>query len=243
MEIFTYAGVQLLVRWIHFLAGITWIGLLYYFNFVQGPFFNETEPEVKAAATRRLVPRALWWFRYSAFVTWLVGVILILFFIEREGWENWTDVLTRTGPQGLPILTGAVLGTIMFLNVWGVIWPNQKIVIASTEAAATGGAADARAPDASRRAFLASRINVVFSIPMLFFMATSAHLLIGQRVTTAEKTIYLLVAAAIVLLVELNALVGKAGATKKPIETVRGVIATGFVLWAVLYGILEILTS
>ena len=243
MELFTSLdGVQLLVRWVHFLAGVTWIGLLYYFNFVQGPFFNATSPEVKTAATRGLVPRALWWFRYAALVTWLAGVVLILTLIAQQDW-NWTDVLTRPFPQGLPILTGAVLGTIMFLNVWGVIWPKQKIVIGSAEATATGGQADPRATDAARRALLASRTNVVFSVPMLFFMATSSHLALAESATTGQKALYMILAAVIIGLVELNALVGTTGATKQPLEKVQTTIVSGFVLWLVLLLILELILS
>jgi uncharacterized membrane protein len=243
MEIFTYDGVELLVRWVHILAGITWIGLLYYFNFVQGPFFNQTDPDVKATATRQLVPRALWWFRYSALLTWLAGVTLILLHISQEGWENWTGVLTRPGPQGLPILSGMILGTLMFLNVWGVIWPNQQIVIASAEATSAGREADPGAAGATRRALLASRTNVLFSVPMLFFMATSSHLLLARTMTFGQKVLYALIGGAIVALLEVNALVGTGGPAKQPLETVRSVIVSGFVLWGVLYVILQFLSG
>ncbi len=235
MELFTtLQGAQLLARWAHFLGGITWIGLLYYFNFVQGPFVNASAPEVRSAVTRGLAPRALWWFRWAAVLTWVAGVGLILIYIAAEGW-NWTDVLTRPFPQGLPILTGAVIGTIMFLNVWGVIWPNQKIAIASAEAAASGGQADPRATNAARRALVTSRTNVVFSVPMLFFMATSAHLPLADSATTGQKTIYMLLAAVILALVEINALAGLTGPTKQPLEKVNTTIVSGFVLWLVLF--------
>jgi uncharacterized membrane protein len=241
MDLFTsLEGVQLLARWVHFLAGVTWIGLLYYFNFVQGPFFNATSPEVKSAATRGLVPRALWWFRYSALVTWLAGVVLILIIVAQQDW-NFGEVLTRPFPQGLPILTGAVLGTIMFLNVWGVIWPKQKIVIASAEATATGGQADPGATDATRRALLASRTNVVFSIPMLFFMATSSHFGLAQTATSVQKALYMILAAVIIGLVEANALAGTTGAAKQPLEKINTTIVSGFVLWLILFLLIQVI--
>jgi uncharacterized membrane protein len=240
MELFSYPfGIDLLVRWIHIIAGVTWIGLLYYFNFVQGPFFNQTEPEVKATATRQLVPRALWWFRYAALVTFLAGLTLLLIRLEAGGTE-----FVFSSQYGFLVLTGGVLGTIMFLNVWGVIWPNQKVVIASAEASAGGGAADPKAPDATRRAFLASRTNVLFSVPMLFFMAASGH---GQGLisaaTSGEKLIYWLVFAALLVLIEVNALAGLTGATKQPLEKVGSVIWSGVILTAILYGLMAVLAG
>lgn len=242
MEIFTEEGAALLARWTHFLAGITWIGLLYYFNFVQAPSFAAFEAGARTEAIRKLVPRALAWFRYSALLTWLAGVGVILVFIDESGWAQWDEVLTRPFPQGLSILSGMSLGTLMFLNVWGVIWPNQKIVIASAEATATGGTADPGAADAGRRALLASRTNVVLSIPMLFFMATSSHLPLFSEATNRERALYGIIALAVVLLVEGNALFGKTGVLKKPLEKVGSSILSGFVLFGALYTILQVIT-
>src|SRR5207302_7688260 len=124
----------------------------------------EADAATKSGATQKLVPRALWWFRWSAAVTFLSGATILG--LRRASWSD---------PWGLTILTGAAFGTVMLANVWRVIWPNQKIVIASAVAAASGGQANAAAPAAARRAFLASRTNVVFSIPMLFFMGAASH--------------------------------------------------------------------
>ena len=239
MELFTtLQGAQLLARWGHFLGGITWIGLLYYFNFVQGPFVNASAPEVRSAVTRGLAPRALWWFRWAAVLTVVAGIGLILTYIAAEDW-NWTDVLTRPFPQGLPLLTGVVIGLVMFTNVWGVIWPNQQIAIASAEAAASGGQADPRATEAARRALLASRTNVVFSVPMIFFMATSAHLPLAEAATTGQKALYMLAAAVIIALVEINALAGTTGTAKQPLEKVETTIVSGFVVWLVLFVLIQ----
>ena len=125
MEIISVDGWYLLLRWIHFLAGITWIGLLYYFNFVQGEWFKETDASAKNAAVQKLVPRALWWFRWSAMFTFLAGALTLITKGMQVGWGIYES------SWGIVILTGSVLGTLMFLNVWLIIWPKQQIVIAS----------------------------------------------------------------------------------------------------------------
>jgi uncharacterized membrane protein len=219
----TGAGLQFLLRWIHFFAGIAWIGLLYYFNFVQAPFFAETDASTKSNAIQKLVPRALFWFRWAAMFTFLSGALIIG---HRLGTGNWNSA------YGATILTGAAFGTLMFLNVWLVIWPNQKIVIASTAAVAGGGQADPRAGPAGRRAFLASRTNVVFSLPMLFFMGAASHFPFGVEAGTMT---YTLVMAVLMLALELNALTGDKGPTKQPLETVAGSIHTGVILAIVSY--------
>jgi uncharacterized membrane protein len=237
MEIFSYPeGLDLLTRWIHIIAGITWIGLLYYFNFVQAPFFAETEAGVKSAATRQLVPRALGWFRYAALVTFLAGVALLLIRLDVFGAEQ-----VFGSAYGFAVLTGGILGTIMFINVWAIIWPNQKIVIGSAQAVAGGGSADPRADGATRRALLASRTNVVFSVPMLFFMATSGHGgFLFRESTSGERFAYWLIFAGLVALVEGNAVLGLTGPLKKPLEKIGPVITTGFVLAAILYVLLAV---
>lgn len=221
---------ELVLRWLHFLAGITWIGLLYYFNFVQGPFMAEADPATKSAATQKLVPRALAWFRWSALVTFLTGAAIIGDRLGRapEGSSAWSS------PWAITILTGALFGTVMLVNVWGVIWRNQKVVIASAIAAASGGQANAAAPALARRAFLASRTNVVFSIPMLFYMGAATHLTLPAGGNRAAYWASLIV---LIALVEINALTAKTGPTTKPIEKIPGVIVTGFVVWAIAYAL------
>jgi len=129
-------AIAFLLRWIHLLAGVAWIGLLWYFNFVQGEYFKEADASSKSDAIRKLVPRALWWFRWGAVFTLLSGLALI-------GVKQL---------MGYGILVGGTLGTLMFLNVWLIIWPNQKIVIASAEKVAAGGAADPAAAAALGKA-------------------------------------------------------------------------------------------
>src|ERR1700751_1343801 len=109
--------VHFYLPWIHFLAVIILIGILYYVNFVQTPFFAETEAGVRTAAIQKLVPRALWWFRWGAMFTFLAGISIYLMRMSEMG-----AGLFYSSPYGVTITVGGLLGTIMFLNVWLVIW-------------------------------------------------------------------------------------------------------------------------
>ncbi len=218
--------IDYLARWGHILSGITWIGLLYYFNFVQGEYFKEADADARTDAFTKLVPRALWWFRWGAMFTFLSGCVLLGI---------------RGANLSLDITIGAVMGTLMFLNVWLIIWPNQKIVIASNEQVKAGGEARPGAAEAAPKAALASRTNTLFSLPMLFFMGSSTHLSstsgLGHGMVGSAGMTALIVALVIVTALQLNAIFGKQG----PLTTVRGVIVSGFVLTGVLWGVLELL--
>ena len=110
---------QAFFRSFHILFGIAWIGLLYYFNFVQGEYVKVADPDAKADVFKKLAPNALWWFRWAALFTFLTGVILL------------HQISVRIGTE---IILGATMGTLMMLNVWGIIWRNQKIVLGMKEA-------------------------------------------------------------------------------------------------------------
>ncbi len=237
MVLITTDGLLFLLRWVHFLAGITWIGLLYYFNLVQTPFFAETEPAVRSGAVQKLVPRALWWFRWGAMFTILSGLAIYLIKLMQLG---GVAGFFRTS-YGWTITVGGLLGIIMFLNVWLVIWPNQKVVIASAIQVAQGGQAIADAAARGRRAGLASRTNVVFSIPMLFYMGAASHLTLFGEASSGSMTAMTIIGGAVIAATELNALVGTAGPTKKPLDTIPGALWSGFVLAAVLYLLFAIL--
>jgi uncharacterized membrane protein len=169
----TYLGI---LRWFHIFSGIVWIGLLYYFNFVQGAAFPKMEPAARANATMFLVPRALFWFRYGALFTVLFGILWIVLRALQWEDEDFPGSYFETDAFKA-IVVGGGLGIIMFLNVWGIIWPNQKKIIAATTATATQGtAAPPEQPKWARTAFLASRANVMLSVPMLFFMISAGHL-------------------------------------------------------------------
>ncbi|MBI4011556.1 MAG: urate hydroxylase PuuD [Candidatus Rokubacteria bacterium] len=235
MTLLTGEGWLFLLRWFHFLAGITWIGLLYYFNLVQTPFFAETEAPVRSGAIQKLVPRALWWFRWGAMFTLITGWLIILHRLGQLGWSGWWN-----SSYGWTITLGGILGSLMWANVWFVIWPNQKVVIANAVQTAKGGPAIADAAARGRRAALASRTNVVFSIPMLFYMGAASHLNL-VRPGSGGKAWMAILSALVIVLVEVNALVGAQGATKKPLDTIQGTLAAGFILALVYYLMFEIL--
>src|SRR3990172_2448294 len=235
MALLTGEGWLFLLRWFHFLAGITWIGLLYYFNLVQTPFFAETDAPVRSGAIQKLVPRALWWFRWGAMVTFITRWLVILHRWGQLGWAGWWN-----SSYGWTITLGGILGSVMWANVWFVIWPNQKVVIANALQTAKGGPAIPDAAARGRRAALAPRTHVVFSIPMLFYMGAASHLTNLIRPNTGGKAWMAILSAAIIVLVEVNALVGAQGATKKPLDTIQGTLTGGFILALVYYLMFEI---
>lgn len=161
------------ILWIHVLAGITWIGLLYYFNFVQVPALGEALKDEGgpggAGITKYVAPRALWWFRWGALLTWLSGFS----YLEYIGLAKEAFMLGMGGDalnaQAMIIGVGAWLGTIMLFNVWVLIWPNQKKVLGMVEASADEIA------KAKRVALLASRTNTMLSFPMLMSMVGFGH--------------------------------------------------------------------
>jgi uncharacterized membrane protein len=238
MAVLTEEGWLFLLRWLHFFFGITWIGLLYYFNFVQTPFFAETEPGVRSGAVQKLVPRALWWFRWGAMLTFITGWLILL---HRMGQLGGVRDFFNTS-YGWAIFLGGILGSFMWGNVWFSIWPNQKIVIQNAIDTAAGRAANPVAAAAGQRAGFVSRTNVVFSIPMLFFMGAASHLSqLATQMTRGRKIGMAIACTIIILLIEANALVGTAGATKKPLGSVKWVLWAGFILTLVFYLLFEIL--
>jgi len=159
-------NVQSFIMWIHVGAGVTWIGLLYYFNFVQVPALAAAAKDQGgpggAGISKYVAPRALLWFRWGAVVTWLSGVAYLAHL------NLLVPALTLQG-GALVIGVGAWLGTIMLFNVWVLIWPNQKKVLGLVEATAD------QIAKARRVAFLASRTNTMLSIPMLMSMVGFGH--------------------------------------------------------------------
>jgi len=214
-----YEYLSQLDRFLHVLFGIVWIGLLYYFNFVGAGYLKEATPEGKKDALQKLVPKALWYFRWAALLTFLTGLYLLYYVSEIPGAYN------------VGISLGATMATIMFLNVWLIIWPNQKKVIAGAQDAAEAGA----------KAALASRTNTLLSFPMLYFMIYSAHinfgndpLLLGGELGPGWSSYSLWVGILLIIAIEWNAIFGK---MRKWLESVKAVIHSGLIL-TVFYGAL-----
>lgn len=228
------SNIDMVLRWIHFLAGITWIGLLYFFNLVNVPVMKVLDAPTKGKVIPVLMPKALWWFRWGAVVTVLAGFIYWVLMLHREPqppdgtpgqylWRTlgvwiltvgaawainyfllrvpavskngyilavavvllsiaifWVggvfNAYTGTSNRTLSIGVGGGYGVFMLLNVWGVIWPAQKRIIAWTaENAEKGTPIPPESATLARRGFLASRTNFWLSFPMLFFMAAASH--------------------------------------------------------------------
>lgn len=227
-------NVQMLLRWVHFLAGIVWIGMLYFFNLVNVPLMKALDAPTKGKVVPQLLPRVLWWFRWGAVVTVLAGLIYYVWILSTDAGNagdpglagkwffNWLVFVLATwillylnlwrpfhriaqngwflavlfgalvfamsyfvvrlnshqaaSNRALAIGVGGGIGMIMLLNVWGIIWPAQKRIIAWTvENAEKGTPIPPESATLARRAFLASRTNFWLSIPMLFFMAAASH--------------------------------------------------------------------
>ena len=202
--------VEFFFRYFHVLAGIVWIGMLYYFNFVQTEYFKEAEAGAKSDAMAKLAPRALWWFRWGAMLTFLTGAYLF----------HKIGALGTTMPA---IWVGALAGTFMFLNVWLVIWPNQQIVL---------GMKEGDGPAAAAKAGLASRTNTLFSGPMLLGMLGNKYLAVPIAEGGSATGLY--VALGTIVALEINALFGGMG----PMKSVMGVIHSSLALMLVILGIL-----
>ena len=158
-----------LLRWVHVLVGIMWIGLLYFFNFVNAEASKQANAAGEGAPISKYVmPRALFFFRWAAVLTWIVGAGLLSTMTSSSGLNGFVAAFGLQG-EFAPIGLGAWMGTIMLFNVWLLIWPNQQKILGMKPAT------DEQKAKARRVAFLASRFNTMLSIPMLWFMVTGPH--------------------------------------------------------------------
>ena len=158
-----------LLRWIHLIAGITWIGLLYFFNFINIPLTGTLDADSKKKVVPELMPRTLFFFRWGAMFTFLAGagIIIIKYFVIGSGMTGPSGLMST--PGGLWITFGALFGTVMWFNVWFIIWPAQQKIIPAVKA---GEAPPAGLP---AKAGMASRINTYLSVPLLFFMGAGSE--------------------------------------------------------------------
>ena len=216
----------------HILSGITWIGLLYFFNFVQVPTYAQLSDAARSEALRNVSWRALWWFRYAALLTFLFGVSILAV-------QDYDDGGYLEGQRGIAIMTGILFGLTMFLNVWGIIWRNQKIVIGSARTVAEGGQADPNAAGAAKAAARASRTNTLFSIPMLWFMVFAPHGAGFWEDAIGSTVPYWILVLGLWAFVEASALGWIGGYdsafNKAAFDNHRNTIVYGFVLLAIIY--------
>ncbi|MBK5289682.1 MAG: urate hydroxylase PuuD [Acidimicrobiia bacterium] len=226
LDIFSKQGFEYLSRWGHVVVGITWIGLLYYFNFVQVPAFGEMEAAARNNAVDKLASRALWWFRWAAAATFVTGLMILGF------QENLNKMSYFKTGSGIAIATGMLFGITMFLNVWGVIWRAQKVVIDNARNVQAGGEANPAAAELGRKALLASRQNTIFSLPLLIFMVGTSHFPYnGLDLTGGKRGLYWAITLIVFAFFELNALgiIGgfKPGGTNLMYDTHKNTIYTG----------------
>ena len=238
------------LRWLHILVGIAWIGLLYYFNLVQVPGLASYGDEGKARniTIDKIARRALWWFRWASIATLATG-ILITGAIENyyKDFMGKTDGVNHIG-HDVAISVGMVLGILMAANVWMIIWKNQKVVLANAANVLGGGEANADAPTAGRKALLASRQNMIFSVSMLFFMVGAAHFYNAafENATASNAWTFFAIAMAITALLELNAIgiFGGIKAGNKMLwmyESHKNALITSGILWLVLWILSEVI--
>ena len=206
---------DVLFRYAHIVFGVAWIGLLYYFNFVQTEYVKEADDGAKADVMAKLAPRALWWFRWAALFTFLTGLILLWWVSNQQRFN-------------LGIALGALMGTIMMLNVWGIIWPNQKVMI---------GLAEGDKTVAGPKAALASRTNTLLSLPMLYFMVASVHGFAASGGAWASTSMTaLIIGLVIIVVIEANAIWGKMLGL---IQSVSGVITSSIILTIIMAGVVN----
>jgi uncharacterized membrane protein len=238
-------------RWLHIVAGVCWIGLLYYFNLVQVPGLAGYGDEGKARniTIDQIARRALWWFRWAAIATLVTG-ILITGLVENY-FENFMGEGSSAGiGHDVAISVGMVLGILMAANVWMVIWKNQKVVVANAANVLAGKEADPSAAGAGRKALLASRQNFIFSFSMLFYMVGAAHFYSGAfgDATSSNAWTFFIISCVIIAVLQINALglLGGTAATNKllwPYESHKNALITGGVLWLVLWLLSEFLLA
>jgi uncharacterized membrane protein len=242
MWLFDQNGFDNALRISHVIVAVMWMGLLWFFNFVQVPAYAEMDAAARNNALDKLTWRALWWFRWAAAATIVFGLLIIAVWPDVYDGDYWKST------AGVTLLLGIIMGLVMGANVWMVIWPNQQVVIANARNVQAGGEANPDAAAAGRRGAMASRQNTIFSLPLLVFMVGASHFYNAfhwdQTPGGAKWGLYFIVGLAIIVVLELNAL-GKisgtgSGGLNVLYETHKNAMYSGFVLIAFFYLFAEI---
>ena len=245
MFIFESNGLWGAFRMAHVIVGIMWMGLLWFFNFVQTPAYAEMEPPVRNSALDKLTWRALWWFRWAAAATLAFGVLIIAVKPKFYDGDYW--IHTASGPT---LLVGILFGITMFLNVWLVIWPKQQVVIGNARNVLAGNEADPAAAAAARKGAMASRQNTIFSLPLLVFMVGASHFYnftdhFGFSLSSGKTLAFILIGLVVLAVLEANSLgfISGTGNTGLNViyETHKNAMYTGFGLIVFFYILAEIL--
>ncbi len=219
LPLFSGASAEFWLRWFHTFFGILWIGHLYYFNFSQMGFMSEADAATKSVVFQKLTPRTMKYFRYGALFTFLTGWGMI-------GHKMGAMGIPATSAWGTVILTGGLIGTLMFLNVWLIIWPANKLIIENAVRTSKGESALPGIADLASRAAIASRTNTLFSVPMLFFMTAASHLSVTLS-DQASLVPYWSVFTILIGAIEFNAIKGKMGLLQKMAHVIHfGLLVT-----------------
>jgi uncharacterized membrane protein len=252
MEIFHRIGITGAFRMAHVIVAIMWMGLLWFFNFVQTPAYAEMDAATRNNALDKLTWRALWWFRWAAAATVAFGLLILGAggFKSTDQYSKDFWIHTAAGPT---LLIGILFGIVMFLNVWLIIWPKQQIVIGNARNLIAGGEANPDAAAAGRAGAMASRQNTIFSLPLLVFMVGASHFYnfgpnFGRAdISSGKALVYVLIGVIVLVVMELNAL-GKisgrgSGGLNVMYETHKNAMYTGFALIVLFYLLAEILIN
>jgi uncharacterized membrane protein len=244
MEIFSKAGLGGAFLIAHVVVAMMWMGLLWFFNFVQTPAYAEMDGAARNNAFDKLTWRALWWFRWAAVATVAFGLLVI-----AVGASDSFDSDYWKSSEGVTLLIGILFGITMLYNVWMVIWPNQQIVIANARTVQSGGEADPNAPAAARAGAMASRQNTIFSLPLLVFMVGASHFYafshFSYRPGGGKWIAYLLIGLIVLAVLEANALGKISGRGNTGLNVIyeshKNAMYTGFALIVGFYILAEIL--
>jgi uncharacterized membrane protein len=244
MAIFTRFGFQGALLIAHVVVAIMWMGLLWFFNFVQTPAYAEMDGAARNNAFDKLTWRALWWFRWAAAATVAFGLLVIAVAPKGSfGGDFWKST------PGVTLLIGILFGITMLYNVWMVIWPNQQIVIGNARNVQAGGEADPNAPAAARAGAMASRQNTIFSLPLLVFMVGASHFYLPGHFSAdpggGKWLVYFLIGLVVLVVLEANALGKISGRGNTGLNVIyeshKNAMYAGFALIVAFYILAEIL--